>query len=173
MVLITPLSSAKTLPAVLFGQVQIEQDQIRARRIGVLPFAPQKRSLLLPHPMPRCSGYALASAPRSVRSHESLLGCAAPRVAFTPCEQAATGDRASPEHGKNGGREGELHLTIHRTSSSSNSRLGAEALGQTRCRAAEGAARKHVLVVQEGTYSLYQLDAGSNSAHRPVSNKLR
>jgi hypothetical protein len=69
------LSSAKTLPAVLFGQVQIEQDQIRARRIGVLPFAPQKRSLLLPHPMPRCSGYALASAPRSVRSHESLLVC--------------------------------------------------------------------------------------------------
>jgi hypothetical protein len=51
---------------------------------------------------------------RSVRSHESPLGCAAPWVAFTPCEQAATVDLASPEHGKNGGREGELHLTIHR-----------------------------------------------------------
>jgi hypothetical protein len=59
------------------------------------------------------------------------------------------------------------------TSSSSISRLGAEALGQTQRRKVARGGSKACAVVQEGSYSLYRLDAGSNSAHRPVSNKLR
>jgi len=57
-------------------------------------------------------------------------------------------------------------------SSSTNSSLGAEGFGTDTVSQVRGAARKHVLV-QEGSYSLYRLDAGSNLAHRPMSNKLR
>jgi hypothetical protein len=82
-------------------------------------------------------------------------------------------DLASAAHGKNVGREGELHPTIHRDSSSSNSRLGAEGLGPTQCRKAEKGAQKHMPVIQEGSYSLYRLDADSNSVHRSVSNTYK
>jgi len=103
----------------------------------VLPFAPQKRSLFLPYAKPREVDIHLGVfkhfprepdivgtvfkrknfdswRARFVRSHESLLECVAPMGRFHPKRATATGDLASAEHGENGGRDGELHLTIHR-----------------------------------------------------------
>jgi hypothetical protein len=64
-------------------------------------------SFALPHP------FRPEPLSRS-QPEESILGVPHPLVAFTPCKRATTGDLASAEHGKNGGREGELHLTIYR-----------------------------------------------------------
>jgi len=104
---------------------------------------------------------------------ERLLGVPHPLVAFTPCQRAATGDLASAEHGKNGGREGELHLTIYKDFVFIQLQIRSGGFGPD----TEPKGRKERLGSIAGyprrELHLYRLDAGSNSAHRPVANKLR